>query len=149
MHTCTFKNYDGSFLWSKSVKHGEAVVYKGKTPVTPTTIGGSATIEWTFTGWDKSLDNITEDTTFTAQFHTSNPNVFACTFFNYDGTQLGLVYCLAGERAAYEGETPAKPDYDDGEGTITKYTFQGWDKSLKNIQVDTVFTAQFSESFAY
>ena len=147
LYTCTFQNYDGTVLWSTQVNRGESAIYQGATPTKPDTVTDSGTIEWTFVGWDKTLDNVKKDTVFVAQYYA--PNAIECVFKNYDGVILSTQYCGVGERITYEGEDPTKPDDDDGAGTVLKYEFTGWNKSLKNIQEDTVFTAQYSSSTYY
>ncbi len=148
LYTCTFVNYDGTELYSTQVNRGESATYVGDVPTKANTESTSGdTLEWTFTGWDKSLDNIKSDTTFTAQFYS--PNAIQCTFLNYDGTVLTTQYCGNGDTVTYEGTTPSKPEVNNGDGTITKYDFTGWDKSLKNITGDTTFTAEFVEVTYY
>ncbi len=144
---CTFVNYDGEELYKTSVNFGDSVEYKGVTPTKPDTVSGSSTLTWAFSGWDKALTNIKEDTTFTAQFYC--PNAYTCTFKNYDGTTLYVGYCGNGDTIEYEGKTPTKESVDDGSGTVMTYSFSGWDKSLKNISSDTTFTAQFNEVKKY
>ena len=146
-HMCTFKNYDGTILWSTSVNHGGAAVYQGPTPTRDDDVSSLETIHWTFSSWNKSLDKIEEDTVFTAQYYA--PNALKCTFLNYDGSVLFVQYHPRGDRAVYEGETPTRPDDNDGEGTILRYAFVGWDNSLKNIQADMTYTAQYEASAYY
>lgn len=134
---CIFQNWDGSKLFEFYYERGSTVVYTGPTPTKPSENG----IDWTFKGWDKSLENIQIPTLFTAVYGASN--AFECTFLNYDGTLLSKSYCLMGGTAAFRGAIPTKASESDGSGTITKYEFSGWDKSLKNIQGPTTFTAQF------
>ncbi len=144
---CTFVNYDGEELYKTSVNFGDSVEYKGDTPTKPDSISGDATLKWEFTGWDKDLTNIKEDTTFTAQFYC--PNAYTCTFKNYDGKTLYVGYCGNGDTIKYEGDTPTRDNADDGSGTVLTYSFAGWDKPLKNISADTTFTAQFNEVKKY
>ncbi len=144
---CTFVNYDGGELYKTSVNFGDSVEYKGVTPTKPDTVSGSSTLTWVFSGWDKDLTNIKEDTTFTAQFYC--PNAYTCTFKNYDGETLYVGYCGNGDTIEYEGKTPTKESVDDGSGTVLTYSFAGWDKPLKNISSDTTFTAQFNEVKKY
>ena len=56
--TVTFKDYDGSVLKTETVESGKSAT----APSAPTREG------YTFTGWDKSFDQITEDLTVTAQY---------------------------------------------------------------------------------
>ncbi|MFA6829604.1 MAG: hypothetical protein WCR67_02725 [Bacilli bacterium] len=64
-HKVDFVNYDDSLLFSVYVNDGENAVYSGDEPVKP-----SDSDYWTFAfdGWDKSVSEIHEDTTFKAQF---------------------------------------------------------------------------------
>lgn len=59
--TVTFKDYDGTILKTSKVKAKHNAV----SPLSPNREG------YTFLGWDNSLENIVEDTTFTAQYELS------------------------------------------------------------------------------
>ena len=63
------------------------------------------------------------------------------TFLNYDGTELYRTEVEKGKNVSYYGNTPTRERDED-----YIYTFEGWDKSLTNIQEDTVFTAEFAEN---
>ncbi len=145
--SCKFVNYDGTELYSTKVSAGENVTYEGDTPTKPSETSGDQTIDWTFSGWDKSLYGVTEDTVFTAQFNA--PNAIKCTFQDEDGTVLGIQYVGKNAKVTYEGDTPKKNEVNHGDGTITKYEFEGWDKSTKNLTEDTVFTAKYTETTYY
>lgn len=113
----------------------------------PSDTSGSHAIDYVFKGWDKSLDNVRRDTVFTAIFDA--PNAFECKFLNSDGSLLGTSYCSVGGTAVFSGDTPMKPDESDGSGTITRYEFSGWDKSLKNIDDERTFIAQYGSTTYY
>ena len=147
LYTCTFNNWDGTELYRTQVNRGEDVLFEGETPTRPSEVSGDQTIEWKFIGWDKPLTDITSDTVFTAVYDA--PNAIKCTFKNEDGTILGIQYVGKNAKVTYEGETPKKDEVNHGDGTITKYEFNGWDKSTKNLTGDTVFTATFSETTYY
>ena len=147
LYTCKFVNYDGSLLYETKVNRGEDATYVGETPTKPSETNGSGSVDYVFKCWDKPLSNIRKDTTFTAVYDA--PNAFECTFLNYDGTLLSKSYCSVGGTAVFNGATPTKASESDGSGTITKYEFSGWDKSLKNIKGDTTFTAQFTSTPYY
>ena len=57
-HTVTFKDYDGTIIKTELVDSGESV----SPPANPTRAGSI------FTGWDKSINNITKDTVITAKY---------------------------------------------------------------------------------
>ena len=65
-----------------------------------------------------------------------------CIFKNYDGTTLYEFYYEKGSDIVYDGPAPVKKEKDE-EGKDIPWTFVGWDKSLKNIQKPTIFTAKF------
>ena len=65
-HTVVFNNYNNTKLYEAQVLDGEAAVYAGDEPAKP----DEGTHTFTFAGWDKPLENITETTVFTAQFTT-------------------------------------------------------------------------------
>jgi len=136
--TATFKNYDGAILWSTEIEKGASVEYKGPTPTREST--DPRIKEYKFTGWDKELTNISEDTVFTAQY-SEVVNEYSVTFKNYDGTILFEDTVTYGEDATYTLDTPTKPS----SGQFD-FAFTGWDKELTNITADTVFTAQFGKT---
>ena len=68
---CTFLNFDSSFLSSEIVEWGKTVSYLGQTPYKP----GDSVTSYRFIGWDKSLENIKQDTVFFAQFEILFPKV--------------------------------------------------------------------------
>lgn len=61
-----FVNDDGTPLYNAEVVYGDSATYVGDTPTKST----DKNYIYTFAGWDKSLDNITENTTFTATYTT-------------------------------------------------------------------------------
>lgn len=109
-----FLNYDSSLLYSEYVTEGESANYVGDTPTKPRTQQYS----YTFSGWDKPLTNITEETDITAQFN-STVNKYTVTFLNWDGTVLDTDTVDYGSSATYGGEIPTKPT------ASTGYTFDG------------------------
>lgn len=120
---------------------GDDANYNGSKPLREYT--GTEKKTYRFSGWDKNTENLLTDTTFIAQFDLLN--VYTATFKNYDGTILETKDVIQGDDAVYTGSTPYKPGSRSGDYIYT-YTFSGWSSSLKNIQSDKVFTAQFRQS---
>ncbi|MDY6276325.1 MAG: hypothetical protein SPL75_02440 [Bacilli bacterium] len=120
-----FKNYDNSILYQANVKEGESAVYVGDDP----TRLADDHYQYVFSGWDKPLTNITQDTTFVAQYEKTND--YVVNFYTYDGTNLTLLqrsFVKNGDSVTYSGETPTKKaDFD------YYYTFKEWDKSFDKI----------------
>lgn len=125
-YTVTFVNYDGEFLSSATVNYYESAIYSGPTPRRPS----EGTTVYTFIGWDKTFDCVTEDMIVTAQYQSSVPQ-FTVEFRNYDNSVLGSDVVTIGEEASYSGETPTRPDDD-----AYTYEFVGWDRELTNVQFD-------------
>ena len=139
--TVSFKNYDGSLLYETYVANGESVTYKGATPNKPET----SEYVYSFTGWNQSLSNITEDLVCVAQFSETKKHVdtyYSVTFKNYDNSILYETTVIEGGTAVYKGVTPTRADSHE-----IAYTFVGWDRSLADITSDSIFVAQFTESF--
>lgn len=76
---------------------------------------------YTYSGWDKSLENITADTNFFATYITE-PTVYQIRFL-YNGEVLQKTVGFYGSVVEYTGEIPVK-DYD---GTH-EYLFAGWNE---------------------
>ena len=132
-HHVTFKNYDGTILYEGDVNEGSVAKYEGLQPVKEK----AGDMYYVFSGWDKPLENILEDTVFTA-IYVETEQVLTVTFKNYDDSVLYETIVMQGDSINYYGETPVK---DDGSGK--EYIFVGWSKSLENIQESIVVYAQF------
>ena len=121
-YSVTFKDYDGTVL-----KQQTGILAGGfaTAPATPTRTG------YTFSGWDKSYSNVTEDLIVTA---TYTINTYTVKFFDKDNNQIG-----ATQTVNYGGNAtaPAAP-------AVTGYTFAGWDKSYSNVTEDLVVTAIYT-----
>ena len=120
-YTVTFKDYDGTVLKTQENVEGNT---SATAPSNPTRDG------YTFTSWDKSFDNITENLVVTAQYEI---NKYTVIFKDYDGSVL-----KAQENVDYNtsATAPSNPTRDG-------YTFVGWDKSFDNVTEDLVVTAQY------
>ena len=66
---------------------------------------------------------------------------FDVVFKNYDNTILDTQTVKKGEVPTYNGETPTKPSDDN-----YKYTFNGWDSEITEVNSDKVYTAVFMQS---
>jgi len=132
----TYLNYDGTSLDAHKVAYGKNSSYLGTTP----TKADDELHTYVFTGWDKSEDNVTSDTTFTAQFKDVLRQ-YTATFYDDNNQLVYTAVVDAGTDAVYQGSTPAKASNEKYD-----YTFSGWDAPLTNIRADTKFTAQFSQT---
>ncbi|MBQ7700253.1 MAG: leucine-rich repeat domain-containing protein [Clostridia bacterium] len=82
-YTVTFKNWDGTELQSDLLEYGSTPEYDGATPTKDADVDKT----YAFSGWDKTIDTVTEDTVYTAQF-TSTVRSYKITFKNEDGTVI-------------------------------------------------------------
>ena len=135
-YTVTFKNWDGEVLGTDTVDYGTSASYTGDTPTKPK----DQQYTYTFSGWDISLAEITENVDAIAQFNETL-NKYTVTFKNYDGSVLGTDTVDYGSTATYTGETPTKPKTQQ-----YIYAFSGWSISLENITSDRDVIAQFNET---
>jgi len=129
----TFKNYDGSVLSTSTVKYSETAIYQGDTPKKP----ADEHYTYTFSHWDRSLENVTYDY-FTIAIFDSALKVFTVAFANYDKTELQKVMVEYGKSATYSGPTPARPDDD-----FYTYTFKEWNENLSSIKENLTTYALF------
>ena len=120
VYTVTFKDWDGSTIAEVKVEEGKSAVK----PDDPIREG------YTFTGWDKSFDNVTSDLTVTAQYAI---NVFTVTFVDYNDAVLKTQKVEWGKAAT----APSDP-------TREGYTFKGWDKDFSTITADLTVKAQYT-----
>ena len=147
-HTVTFKNADGTVLYTESVRHGgNAYNPLGTNPATgqpyiPTpTKASTVGEEYTFTGWDSGFRNITEDTIVTATFSAATRQYTVRWFNGADLLQTVVVDAYAD--ATFTGVEPSP----------ASGFFVGWSANTHNIQANTDAFAQFCipevpESFA-
>ena len=136
-YTVTFKNYDGTVLQMKTVIGGNEVTYSGREPFRET----DDEYMYFFSGWDKDLTNITEDTVVTAQFEKFESSIYhIVTFKNYDGTVLSETKVADGGYAYFDYNNYPTKERDES----YMYEFSGWDIDLSNVTEDLVATAQFT-----
>ena len=91
----TFKDYSGITLGTASVKEGGTVT----APITPIRDG------YTFKGWSGSLNNITSNTTLTAQYTLNSGNNIFDIAYRVNGNNVTVTLSLAGNvcLAGFEG----------------------------------------------
>ncbi|EGN74591.1 hypothetical protein A28LD_1604 [Idiomarina sp. A28L] len=111
---------NGVITETQTVAHGGAAAIPN-TPVVP---------GYTFTGWDRSFNEVVGDLTVTAVFAI---NSFTVTFVDHDGAVLKTESVAYGSGAS----APSVP-------TRTGYNFSGWDRGFSNITADITVTAAYS-----
>ena len=129
-----FVDENSNILYQNSFEYGQVPTYDGETPTKASTVDK----DFTFSGWDKALAEVTGEQTYVAQFNES-VRKYTVRFENYNGDLLETKQVPYDSVPAYEGSTPNKPSdvqYD--------YTFSGWDKALEGIKGDTTYVAEFN-----
>lgn len=118
---------------TETYKEGEMPVFKYGT-------GKDAdnTYTYTFKGWDKELEAVSQDVTYEA--------VYESTYIDYiytwviEGQEIQETYHY-GDVPSFKGETPTK------EATAQySYTFTGWDKELTTVTQNETITALFESN---
>ena len=133
-YTITWKNWDDTVLRTDVVKEGVKPVYPG-TPTRPE----DTNYVYQFTGWDPVVTAATSNVTYTAQYTPVPKNTtFTIIWQNYDGTELKRDTVNAGDTPTYTGDTPTKPEDDNG-----VYEFKGWNPEISAITQNTTFIAQY------
>ena len=129
-----FLNYDESVLFVTTIPYGTDAEYQGETP----TRESSESTVYTFSGWDKVLTSIVEDTTFYAQYSQS-VRQYEIKFANYDGTILETQNVEYNSTPAYSKGTPVR----EADSQYT-YTFSGWSPEVGPARSNQTYTAQYS-----
>ena len=118
--------HDFSSLGTRRVLRGESVT----APQVPEVEGK------TFTGWSRSLDNITEDTTIIALYEEIKEETFTVEFFDWDDTPLRKVTVVKGGNAG---------DYAPNDLSREGYRFTGWDRPINNVTSNIITKAQYEK----
>ena len=107
--------YDFSILGTRKVLRGENVT----APQVPDVEGK------TFTGWSRSLENITEDVTIIALYEDIKAATYTVEFFDWDDTPVKTTVVAEGEDASRYAPTDLSRE---------GYRFTGWDRPINNVR---------------
>ena len=139
-YTVTFKNDDGSVLYTTLAQYGNKIVYSGKTPVSTKIIPG---YESKFKGWEneEALENIQCDTTVTAiyevtiiQYKITYNNIRDC-----DNSKNPTGYTIKDSNITLEN----LEDKEDSK-------FLGWyDKAVEGNKVESIDTSKLENIILY
>ena len=133
--TVIYLNADGSYLGFEEVESGNPAVNIPENP----TMNSDAQYTYTFTGWDKDLTSITEDTVVTAQY-TAQINSCTVTFVDYNGSVIS-------EQTVEYGGSAASPENPyRAADTEYVYTFTGWDTDFSTVTSDLTVTAVYEQT---
>lgn len=131
-----FYNYDGTLLWQTPYSKDMILTYEGETP----TKEKDNIYEYTFSGWNHSLYEVSTYRNFYAQYNKEFRS-FNVTFCNYDNSIISTVRATYGTSVVDKApENPSKPN-----SLREHYYFSGWgDVDLSYITQDITVVAQFS-----
>ena len=135
----TLRSYKIIFKNGDTVLKEETVNY-GVLPTPPAdmpTKEADAQYTYTFKGWDKTVEKVTGEATYNAEFD-STLRSYKITFKN--GEQV-----LKEETVNY-GTLPAAPETNPTKGYDSEnhYSFKGWDKTIEKVTGEAVYNAQFN-----
>ena len=134
-YTVTWVNWDGTVLETDTdVEYNSDPRYDGKKP----TRAADAQYTYTFKGWDKPLEKVTKDVTYTAVYEETI-NKYTVTWVNWDNEELEKDEDVPyGADPEYDGKEPTKAA--DAQYT---YTFKGWNPAVSPVTGDVTYKAQF------
>lgn len=133
--TIKFVDYDQTVLQTFILKAGELPNFTLEEPTREAT----AQYTYTFAGWDKEVDFVTGDATYTAVYEET-VNSYTVTFADENGSVLQSDKVEYGVVPEFKGAEPEKEAT-----TEFSYRFDGWDKELAAVTGDVTYTAQYVE----
>ena len=137
----TLRSYKITFKNGEQVLKEETVNY-GTLPTPPAdmpTKEADAQYTYTFKGWDKTVEKVTGEATYNAEF-TSTLRSYKITFKN--GEQVLKEETVNyGTLPAAPTETPTK----EADAQYT-YTFKGWDKEIAEVTGEATYNAEFTST---
>ena len=119
---------------TESYNYGDTPSWKGADPIKPTT----AEFTYQFTGWSPTIEKVTGDKTYTAQFEPTK-NTYVITW-DVEGVKTTESYNY-GDTPSWKGANPIKSS--DAQHT---YEFNGWSPTIEKVIGDKTYTAQFGST---
>ena len=138
-YTIVWKNHNGTILeQDENVPYGTTPEYNGSTPIKV----GDSQFSYVWTGWTPALENVTEDTEYTATFR-EDINTYTVIWKNEDGTVLETDTNVPyGTTPEYNGEIPTK-----AKDMQYSYTFKEWTPVIETVTMDATYIATYTTSW--
>ncbi len=133
-YTVTFKNYDGTILYSESIEYGILPSFNMDLPKREST----AQYEYSFKGWDNDIKAVDGDITYTALFNESIRS-YNIKFINDDDT-------LISETKLEYGVDPIVPTPSKASTAEFDYTFVGYDRPIERVSGDASYKAVYTKN---
>ena len=118
-YTVSFYDWDDKLIETQEVEYG-----KDANAPTPERTG------YTFNGWDKRIDDVTENLSVKAQYDI---NIYSVTFVDWDGVALSTVQMVEYGHAAVPPSDPIRAGY----------KFDGWDQDFSSVTSDMKVVATY------
>ena len=133
-YTVYWENYDGTILETdENVPYGETPTYDGEMP----TKDSSGQKQYTFSGWSPEISTVTGNVIYIAQF--DEDWIYVTATWLVDGVAYSVdQYIIIGSEPIYSGDNPSKASDEN-----YTYVWTGWDPTVGEIYVDTVYNATF------
>ena len=128
----TWKDYDGTVLYSSNVDYGDVPSYSGENP----TREGTAEFSYTFSGWTPEVVAVTGEATYTATY-TAARNSYAITWVDDDGTVIDTT-------SVEYGAVPTHDDLTKAATAEYTYTFTGWTPEIVAVTREATYTATYA-----
>ena len=134
-YTIKFLNDDGTELQSGLWEYGSTPVYSGSTPEKASDVE----FNYTFADWDREIDEVTGDATYTATY-TSSTRGYTVEWRDWDNSLIekdeNVLYNTV---PTFDGETPEREA-----DAHYSYTFKGWTPDVSKVTGNTVYTAAYN-----
>ena len=135
-YTVTFYNEDGTIISNETYHYGDEV----EIPNNPTKAADN-TYTYSFSGWDKTVTNVTGNAEYTATYNRTYIE-YTITFVDENGIVISTRTYHYGD----EVEIPANPTKP-ADNTYT-YSFAGWDKNVSaTVTGNATYTATYSRTY--
>ncbi len=134
-YTVKFVDYNGTVLSEKTYHYGDTVTV----PNDPARTADN-TYTYTFKGWDKEIETVSGDETYTAEYKATYIE-YTVRFTDFDGDEISSLTYHYGD-SVVSPENPARA----ADNTYT-YVFNGWDKEVKAVTENTTYIATYKETY--
>ena len=136
-YTVTWVNWDGTVLETDTdVEYNSDPRYDGKNP----TRAADAQYTYTFKSWDKPLEKVTKDVTYTAVYEETI-NKYTIKWVDWDGSEV-----RTDTEVPYGTELEVPEDPTRAADDQYTYTFKGWTPEVETVTGDAVYTAVYEKT---
>ena len=114
----------------------------GATPSAPNnpTKQPSTQYQYSFVRWSPSIESVTSDTTYVAEF-SSSYRIYTINWLNHDSSVIRSDTFAYNSMPVYSGDTPVRASTQQ-----YVFTFTGWDREVEYVSGNANYVAQYSQS---